>query len=63
MSKLAHLMCETCWSKNEDVDSDVHLTNAHDGRKCCYCGQRVEWSLIVHRHPDAVACKGIHERV
>lgn len=63
MSEFAHLMCERCWSKTDENPDGVELTDAHAGRRCCYCGKAVEFSLISHRHPDAVRCKGIHERV
>lgn len=64
MSKLVHLMCETCWSKmDEDLDYNMQLSDSHAGRKCCYCTKRVQWGMLVHRHPDAVPCKGIHEKV
>lgn len=61
MSRYAHVMCKHCFAAS-DLDDD-ELTNAHAGRICCYCGKLVDYSMIVHRHPDAVRCKGVHETV
>ena len=60
MSHLAHLMCEACFVESGHLYEDVTLTDAHQGRLCCWCGKEVEFSFVVHRHPDAVPCKGIH---
>lgn len=61
MSKLVHVVCKSCTSKLEDVEIDP--TESHAGRFCCHCDQKVGWSQLIHRHPDAVPCRGIHVRL
>jgi len=62
MSRFAHVMCEACCRKSKIIyDEDFDLTDAHEGRRCCWCENVVEFSLVVHRHPDEVPCKGKHE--
>lgn len=60
MSQYAHVMCEDCYWPSHSVENDM-LTNAHAGRMCCWCRTEVDYSLIVHRHPDAVSCNGNHD--
>ena len=61
MSRYAHVMCEKCFRKSKMIYGDVDLTDAYRGRPCCWCAKTVEYSLIVHRHPDAVQCEGEHQ--
>ena len=64
MSKVAHLMCEKCLAwVDVGADDDMTLTETHNGRLCCWCGKRLVWSVLIHRHPVAVPCRGIHEKV
>ena len=62
MSIYAHVMCEKCLRKSKLIyHEDVDLTDAHKGRLCCWCRKIVnQYSLIVHRHRDAVPCEGKH---
>jgi len=63
MSRLAHVMCDECFYASDFSDDEWLLTKAHADRICCWCRRPVEYSLIVHRHPDAVKCEGKHEVV
>ena len=54
-------MCEKCFRKSDLFYEDAELTDAHKGRLCCWCTKFVKvFALIVHRHPEAVKCKGVH---
>lgn len=63
MSRLAHVKCEDCCAKHDEgSEGEVELSDSFAGRICCYCGEEVDWAMILHRHPDAIPCKGIHVR-
>lgn len=65
MSRYAHVMCEECFERSDELiyREDLDMTDAHKGRRCCFCRKPVEFSLILNRHPDAVPCQGIHATV
>lgn len=63
MIHLTHVQCEECCSKTDEADSEIELTDSLAGRLCCYCGRPVVWSVLIHRHPDAVPCQGVHEKL
>ncbi len=61
VSQYAHRMCDECVRGSKLIYQDMDLTLANNGKLCCFCNEVIEFSMIVHRHPDAVACKGKHE--
>jgi len=61
VSRFAHRICERCLRRSKLIyQDDVRLTDAHKGSYCCWCDEVIEFSLVLHRHPDAVPCKGRH---
>ena len=60
MSKYAHVICEDCVEKNRVVHTVDTLTDAVATRTCCVCLKEAGYGAIIHRHPDAMPCKGKH---
>jgi hypothetical protein len=61
MSGWTHLICKTCWNKqnpDREVSVDDHSTPEDGGEPCCFCAQWTTSGIYVRHKPEEVECKG-----